>query len=233
MRERVIVIFFPNSSQYQYKFKYKIPGGKSQQPTFKENTIKNMKFPNKIYILKTLIFKLSHIQDLTILFVFSTLKKKSLGYLYFFSRKNNVCFMPLFSVFAETLREATFSMYLPLPIASHPNPQVSLSVSSLLTWYLLLKCFHQLQWIPVLRKYLFPNFYIWFISLSQHSGAIIYWVDQNVHLGFMENMLWKNPNEGFGQPNICILALLGFSLVHQLLICQAHPRILTPFYLQV
>ena len=141
--------------------------------------------------------------------------------------------MPLYSVFAEMLRQVTFSMYLPLPIASHPDPQVSLSVSSLLTWYLLLKYFHQLPWIPVLRKYLFPNFYIWFISLSQHSGAIIYWVGQNVNLGFMENMVWKNPNEDFGQSNICILALHDVSLAHQLLTFRAHPRILIPFYLQV
>lgn len=138
--------------------------------------------------------------------------------------------MPLFSAFAEMLREVTFSMYLPLPIASHPDPELSLS---LLTWYLLLKCFHQLLWIPLLCKYLFHNYYIWFISLSQHSGAIIYWVGQNVHLGFMEKMLWKNPNEDFSQPNICILALLDVSLAHQLLTCPADPRILMSFYLQV
>lgn len=167
MRERVVVIFFLMLHNISISSSIKYLGENLSNLHPRKIQLKIWNFQTKFiyWKLRFLNYPTFKIWQ-SYLIVFSTLKKKSLGYLYFFSQKNNAYLMPLFSVFAEMLRQVTFSMYLPLPIASHPDPQVSLSVSSLLTWYLLLKYFHQLPWIPVLRKYLFPNFYIWFISLS-------------------------------------------------------------------
>ena len=49
-------------------------------------------------------------------------------------------------------------------------------------------------------KSFLPNLqFLFYLNLG---FVLLYWVGQKVYLGFSCNILWKNPNELFGQPNI-------------------------------